>query len=40
MQQNNGMQFSHDRENYINFQLDVLGKWGYFENDQWAFCIK
>ena len=41
MQRNNGMKFSRDRKNYINFQLDVLGEgWGYFENVQWTFCIK
>ena len=42
MQQNNGMKFSRDRKNYINFQLDVLGGggWGYFENVQWTLCAK
>ena len=42
MQKNNGLKFSHDRKNYIDFQLDVLGGggWGYFENVQWALCVK
>ena len=35
------MKSSHDRKNYIDFQLDVLGgAWGYFENAQWTFCVK
>ena len=25
---NNGLKFSHDRKNYIDFQLDVLGGGG------------
>ena len=42
MQQNNGLKFSHDRKNYIDFQLDVWGEgeWGYFENVQWMLCVK
>ena len=42
MQQNNGLKFSHDRKNYIDFQLDVLGGggWGYFENVQWTLSVK
>ena len=42
MQQNNGLKCSHDRKNYIDFQLDVLGGggWGYFENVQWTLCVK
>ena len=42
MQQNNGLKFSHDQKNYIDFQLDVLGGgwWGYFENVQWTLCVK
>ena len=28
MQQNNGVKFSRDRKNYIDFQLDVLGGGG------------
>ena len=28
MQQNNGLKFSRDRKNYIDFQLDVLGEGG------------
>ena len=28
MQRNNGLQFSRDRKNYIDFQLDVLGGGG------------
>ena len=27
-EQNNGMKFSHDRKNYIDFQLDNLGGGG------------
>ena len=32
MQQNNGLKFSRDRKNYIDFQLDVFGGggWGVF----------
>ena len=34
------MKFSRDRENYIDFQLDVLGEGvGYFENVQRMFCV-
>ena len=42
MQQNNGLKFSCDRKNYIDFQLDVFGGggWGYFENVQWTLCVK
>ena len=42
MQQNNGLKFSRDLKNYIDFQLDVLGEggWGYFENVQWTLCEK
>ena len=42
MQQNNGLKFSHDRKNYIDFRSDVLGGggWGYFENVQWTLCVK
>ena len=42
MQQNNGLKFSRDRKNYIDFQLDVFGGggWGYFENVQWTLCVK
>ena len=42
MQRNNGLKFSCDRENYIDFQLDVLGGggWGYYENVQWTLCVK
>ena len=42
MQRNNGLKFSRDRKNYIDFQLDALGGggWGYFENVQWTLCVK
>ena len=42
LQQNNGLKFSHDRKNYMDFQLDILGAggWGYFENVQWTLCVK
>ena len=42
MQQSDGLKFSRDRKNYIDFQLDVFGggRWGYFENVQWTLCVK
>ena len=42
MQQNNGLKFSRDRKNYIDFQLDVFGGggWGYFETSNGRYASK
>ena len=42
MQLKNGMKYSRDRKNYIDFQSEVLGGggWGYSENARWTFCVK
>ena len=38
--QQNGLKFSHDRKNYIDFQLDVLGGggWGYLKTSNGRYA--